>query len=304
MNKQNNIYSSFDFNEGFNNNLNSTPAMSYSNDMGNVHNNYNIGAEEQANFPYYDYSSSYDTAPSYEYTSSAKDKNSMQTTQNRNQATTNKNFESKDSISFYKEMSITEKYGSNTLVSASMRSFNINKLLLTFCEFDKQTKKRTKKIDIYIGFEDFFKIYSGILEDGKYYKEAVNKFNQKGEKSFSEPVSLISGGTSAEALRKQNKSRPDGKSLYRGLNMTFMLSKSNEPTLYMQAISGAGRVNEKTHGIVIEKIEEQVGVAFSINELSGFLKICSMYINAYINMRVQKVHEMFKRGENIWKYID
>lgn len=197
-----------------------------------------------------------------------------------------------EKINALKELQITEKYGANTFVSASMRSFNINKLLLTFCEFDKNTNKRTKKIDIYVDFEDFLRIYSGIFEDKQYVNSAYANFKNKGDNKYAKEVHLLSGGTSAESLRRQGKERDDKQPEYRGLTLTYMKNNKDGidiPMLYFRAITGAGKSNGKTGGISLQTVESFIGVAFTVNELSGFLKLCNSYISSYINQRVSKL---------------
>lgn len=188
-----------------------------------------------------------------------------------------------------KQLFIVEKYGSDSLVSASMRSFNINKIVFTFVKFDKNTNKSKQTIDIYIDFEDFYRIYNGLLVNKDYLNNAFNNFKNKGQNAYAADINLLHGGTSAASLQRQGKGRNDGKPEYRGLNMNFMMNKKNEGLVFIKAIKGAGKVNERTKGISLERQESFIGVSFTKHELSGFMELCKAHIEAYLNYKVGNI---------------
>lgn len=208
---------------------------------------------------------------------------------NNKQAPTSKNRNS-ESIEYMQKMNIVDYYTKNSFISASRRSFNIDKLILTFGQFDSNSGKRSRKVDIYINFKDFYRIFEGIVGSKQYYaKEAYNNFKNKGNSKYAKDVILITGGTSSQKLKIQNKSRQDGKSEYRALSLTYMLNTKNEPCLYLKAINGPGKVNPTTKGIVSDGSPDFfIGVVFTFPEIVGFFNMCKSYIDAYISSKVQE----------------
>lgn len=197
-----------------------------------------------------------------------------------------------------KQMFITEKFGADSIMSASMRSFDIGKIVFTFVKFDKNTNRSKQTIDIYMNFEDFYRIYNGLLGNKDYLNQAYKNFKNKGQNAYPLDVNLLQGGTSAQRLQAQGKARPDGKPEYRGLNMNFMLNKNNNGIVFLKAVKGAGKTNPKTNGISLEKQESFIGVSFTKHELSGFLDMCKAHIEAYLNYKVSNI---FSKNNNYFK---
>ena len=105
--------------------------------------------------------------------------------------------------------------------------------------------------------------------------------SQKSAASPRVPLYQSLGGTSAEKLRAQNRSRPDGKSLSR----TMRINIGNKSDLLLVAASGPGETTEK--GLIVprfgNKPENHITVSMSLDNFGELLLITKTHYEAWLS---------------------
>lgn len=173
---------------------------------------------------------------------------------------------------------IVRKDARNCFVESLNDAFSIGKVHLAFASYDMNRpagQRQTNNIHIYIAIDEFLelcrKLTGGEL---RYLLQSRKKANDES------PVYQCLGGTSAERLAKQGRSRADGKSLSR----TAQLIPGRKSDFLFSADSGPGETNDK--GLIVPKFgnkpENHVAVSMSFETLSELLLITKTHYEAWL----------------------
>lgn len=176
-------------------------------------------------------------------------------------------------------MRIIRKDARNCFVESLNDAFSIGKVHLCFSSYDlsKPTGQRqTGYINIYLAVDEVLelcrKLYSGEL---RYLVQSKKK------NASSAPIYQSLGGTSAEKLAKIGRSRSDGKSLSR----IMQICVGNKSDFLLIAESGPGEENEK--GLIVPKFsgkpEQHVAVSMQFETLSELLLLTKAHYEAWLH---------------------
>jgi hypothetical protein len=163
--------------------------------------------------------------------------------------------------------------GSKSFVKFKANSFNIEKVLVAFVEFDPASKKAIKNLDVYVNIKDML-IFANDVLSGKLPKMAAEK--AKENPNFPPSVFIRQGGIGpAEAKKRFN--RTDGKAYAR----VFKFGASSKPNTFLfQGEAGPGKQDER--GLIqMEnpgKPEVRINVPCSADDLKG---LCLVFQTEY-----------------------
>ncbi len=173
---------------------------------------------------------------------------------------------------------IVRKDARNCFVESLNDAFEIGKVHLAFATYDLSRpagQRQTDNIHIYIAVDEFLEL-CGKLICGELRYQLQNKKKNGDEK----PLYQCLGGTSAEKLRQQGRSRTDGKSLSR----TAQLVPGRKSDFLFVADSGPGETNDK--GLIVprfgNKPENHVAVSMTFETLSELLLITKSHYEAWL----------------------
>lgn len=173
---------------------------------------------------------------------------------------------------------ITRKDAKNCFVESLSDVFAIGKIHLNFAAYDPNKpagQRQTAGVHIFIAADEFMELCRK-LSCGEF------KFmwQQKKKNNDREPLYTSLGGTSAEKLAKQNRSRPDGMSLSR----TFKIMIADRTDLLLIADSGPGITTEK--GLITPKFgskpENHVAVSLSMDAFGELLLATQAHYQAWL----------------------
>jgi len=175
---------------------------------------------------------------------------------------------------------ITRKDAKNCFVESLSDAFAIGKIHFNFSAYDPNKpagQKQTNGVHIYIAAEEFLELCRKVsCGEFRYMVQS-----QKSAASPRVPLYQSLGGTSAEKLRAQNRSRPDGKSLSR----TMQINTGNKSDLLLVADSGPGETTEK--GLIVPKFgnkpENHVTVPMMLDAFGELLLITQAHYQAWLN---------------------
>ena len=178
----------------------------------------------------------------------------------------------------YNKTQIVRKDARNCFVESLNDSFGIGKVHFNFATYDLNKPKgqrQTNNIGIYLAVDEFLELCRK-LECGE-LKFIMNSKKKSGDGT---PIYQSFGGTSAERLKALGKSRPDGKSLSR----TVQLVCGSKSDFLLVADSGPGDTNDK--GLIVPKFgnkpENHVAVSMTFDTLSELLLITKAHYNAWL----------------------
>lgn len=190
-------------------------------------------------------------------------------------------------------MQIIRKDGNSCFVEALNSSFNIRKVQLKFVTYDTskaQGERFTNEIDIYLDFEDYFRISYDFLNKGQILKEicenkaiADQMSQQQNKKVWTKQTIIHQGGTSEKSLAIQGKSRPDGKALSKVLKIFC----GDKLPIMFKAEQGMGESDKK--GLIIPKYgnspESYVQIGMSFEDIKEFFLTINAAVNAYFTTK-------------------
>lgn len=199
---------------------------------------------------------------------------------------------------------IIRKDGNNCFVEVLKNSFEIGRVLMKFVTYDQSREvgdKFTNEIDIYLTFEQFFRIsydildsrqlINGILKDKQIADEEAKK---TGKTAYPKPRILTMGGTSAESLKAKGKSRPDGMGISRVLKM---FAGMKLPIMFI-AESGPGESDSK--GLIVPKYgykpEQKVMIGLSADDAKELFLLTREEIRSFLTAKA--VMNMMNPPEN------
>ena len=173
---------------------------------------------------------------------------------------------------------ITRKDAKNCFVESLNDVFAIGKIHLNFATYDPNKpagQRQTAGVHIFIAADEFMELCRKVsCGEFKFLWQQKKKNNDK------EPLYTSLGGTSAEKLAKQNRSRPDGMSLSR----TFKVMTADRAELLLVADSGPGVTTEK--GLITPKFgskpENHVAVSMTLDAFGELLLATQAHYQAWL----------------------
>ena len=175
---------------------------------------------------------------------------------------------------------ITRKDAKNCFVESLSDAFGIGKVHFNFASYDLNKpagQRQTGMVSIYIDADEFLELCRK-LTCGEL------RYMVQSQKSAASPRTALYqslGGTSAEKLKAQNRSRSDGKSLSR----TLQILTGNKTDLLLVADSGPGETTEK--GLIVPKFgnkpENHITVSMSLDVFGELLLITKTHYEAWLS---------------------
>lgn len=174
---------------------------------------------------------------------------------------------------------IIRKDAKGCFVESLNDSFTIGKVHFVFASYDLRKpagQRQTNNINIYISVDEFLELCRK-LECGELKYMLHSKFKA----GDGEPLYRCLGGTSAEKLARLGRTRPDGKSLSR---MVQLVCSRNENSFLFSASSGPGETNST--GLIVPKFgnkpENHVAVNMSFETFSEFMLMTKVHYQAWL----------------------
>ena len=175
---------------------------------------------------------------------------------------------------------ISRKDAKNSFVESLSDAFSIGKVHFNFASYDLNKpagQRQTGIVSIYIDVDEFLELCRK-LTCGEL------RYMVQSQKSAASPKTALYqslGGTSADKLKQQNRSRSDGKSLSR----TLQVLTGNKSDLILVADSGPGETTEK--GLIVPKFgnkpENHITVSMSLDNFGELLLITKTHYEAWIS---------------------
>ena len=173
---------------------------------------------------------------------------------------------------------ITRKDAKNCFVESLNDVFAIGKIHLNFSAYDLSKpvgQRQTNGVHIFLAADEFMELCrKASCGEFKFMWQTKKKNNDK------DPLFQSLGGTSAEKLAKQNRSRPDGMSLSR----TFKVMPGDKVELLLVADSGPGVTTEK--GLITPKFgnkpENHVTVSMTLDSFGELLLVTQAHYQAWL----------------------
>ena len=175
---------------------------------------------------------------------------------------------------------ISRKDAKNSFVESLSDAFSIGKVHFNFASYDLNKpagQRQTGMVSIYIDVDEFLELCRK-LTCGEL------RYMVQSQKSAASPKTALYqslGGTSADKLKQQNRSRSDGKSLSR----TLQVLTGNKSDLILVADSGPGETTEK--GLIVPKFgnkpENHITVSMSLDNFGELLLITKTHYEAWIS---------------------
>ena len=175
---------------------------------------------------------------------------------------------------------ISRKDAKNSFVESLSDAFSIGKVHFNFASYDLNKpagQRQTGMVSIYIDVDEFLEICRK-LTCGEL------RYLVQSQKSAASPKTALYqslGGTSADKLKQQNRSRSDGKSLSR----TMQVLTGNKSDLILVADSGPGETTEK--GLIVPKFgnkpENHITVSMSLDNFGELLLITKTHYEAWLS---------------------
>lgn len=175
---------------------------------------------------------------------------------------------------------IIRKDARNCFVESLSDAFSIGRIHFAFATYDLSRpagQRQTNNIHIYIAVDEFLELCRK-LTCGELRCMMQNK-KSNGDKT---PLYQCLGGTSAEKLAKQGRSRKDGMSLSR----TAQLLCGNKSDFLFVADSGPGQTNDK--GLIVPKFgnkpENHVAISMTFETFSELLLLTKAHFEAWLSV--------------------
>lgn len=175
---------------------------------------------------------------------------------------------------------IIRKDARNCFVESLSDAFSIGRIHFAFATYDLSRpagQRQTNNIHIYIAVDEFLELCRKLTCGELRYMMQNKKGN--GDKT---PLYQCLGGTSAEKLAKQGRSRKDGMSLSR----TAQLLCGNKSDFLFVADSGPGQTNDK--GLIVPKFgnkpENHVAISMTFETFSELLLLTKAHFEAWLSV--------------------
>lgn len=175
---------------------------------------------------------------------------------------------------------IIRKDARNCFVESLSDAFSIGRIHFAFATYDLSRpagQRQTNNIHIYIAVDEFLELCRKLTCGELRYMMQNKKSN--GDKT---PLYQCLGGTSAEKLAKQGRSRKDRMSLSR----TAQLLCGNKSDFLFVADSGPGQTNDK--GLIVPKFgnkpENHVAISMTFETFSELLLLTKAHFEAWLSV--------------------
>lgn len=175
---------------------------------------------------------------------------------------------------------IIRKDARNCFVESLSDAFSIGRIHFAFATYDLSRpagQRQTNNIHIYIAVDEFLELCRKLTCGELRYMMQNKKSN--GDKT---PLYQCLGGTSAEKLAKQGRSRKDGMSLSR----TAQLLCGNKSDFLFVADSGPGQTNDK--GLIVPKFgnkpENHVAISMTFETFSELMLLTKAHFEAWLSV--------------------
>ena len=183
------------------------------------------------------------------------------------------------------EHEITSINNLSSFVKAKANSFGIERLQLSFVNYDSETKKLSHSIDCFLKFDEALYICIMILQQqlARLNKKERERCKQTGEKYCKAIFTSTLGGIHEEKVRRKNL-RSDGKAISRH----FTISPGLKQDYVITCLQGAGHSNEK--GLIVPdgNPDITIRVACSSSDLRKFALMIKSHIEGYISSQYAK----------------
>ena len=183
------------------------------------------------------------------------------------------------------EHEITSINNLSSFVKAKANSFGIERLQLTFVNYDSENKKLSHSIDCFLKFDEALYLCNMILQQqlARLNKKERERCKQTGEKYCKAIFTSTLGGIHEEKVRRKNL-RSDGKAISRH----FTISPGLKQDYVITCLQGAGHSNEK--GLIVPdgNPDITIRVACSSSDLRKFALMIKSHIEGYISSQYAK----------------
>ena len=174
---------------------------------------------------------------------------------------------------------ITRKDAKNCFVESLNDVFAIGKIHLNFAAYDPNKpagQRQTAGVHIFIAADEFMELCRKVsCGEFRFMVQTKKKNNDK------TPLYQSLGGTSAEKLKAQSRTRPDGMSLSRTLKIMI----ADRSDLLLVADSGPGETTEK--GLITPKFgskpENHVTVSMTLDTFGELILATQAHYQAWLN---------------------
>lgn len=174
---------------------------------------------------------------------------------------------------------ITRKDAKNCFVESLSDAFEIGKIHLVFATYDTSKpagQRQTNNISIYITADEFLELHRKVVCGELKYIMQTKKKNADGT-----PLYQSLGGTSAERLAKQQRSRSDGMSQSRIVQLVC----GSKVDFLLVAESGPGTANDK--GLIVPKFgskpENRVAVGMTFEAFAELILATYIHYTAWLS---------------------
>ena len=198
------------------------------------------------------------------------------------------------------QFQIIRKDGRNCFVESLNDAFEIGRVHFAFSAYDLNKpagSRQTNNIHIYISADEFLELCRKLSSGELRYMLQTKKKNGDSTNLYQHL-----GGTSAEKLAKQGRTRADGKSLSR----TVQLLPGNKTDFLFVAASGPGETDAK--GLIVPKFgnkpENRVAIGMTFDALSQFFLLTQTHYQAWLAAWYMKkpVQQRSTRGSQQLQY--
>lgn len=182
------------------------------------------------------------------------------------------------------EHEITAINNPSSFVKAKANSFGIERLQLSFVNYDSETKKLSYSIDCFLKFDEALYLCNMILQQlARLNKKERERCKQTGTKYCKAIFTSTLGGIHEDKVRSKNL-RSDGKAISRH----FTISPGLKQDYVITCLQGAGHSNEK--GLIVPdgNPEITIRVACSSSDLRKFALMVKSHIEGYISSQYAK----------------
>lgn len=177
------------------------------------------------------------------------------------------------------QFQITRKDAKNCFVESLSDAFDIGKIHLVFATYDTSKpvgQRQTNNIPIYITVDEFLELHRKVACGELRYIMQNKKKN-----ADSTPLYQSLGGTSAERLAKQQRSRSDGMSQSRIVQLVC----GSKVDFLLVAESGPGATNDK--GLIVPKFgnkpENRVAVGMTFETFAELILTTHIHYSAWLS---------------------
>lgn len=174
---------------------------------------------------------------------------------------------------------ITRKDAKNCFVESLSDSFEIGKIHFVFATYDTSKpvgQRQISNIPIYITVDEFLELHRKVACGELWYIMQNKKKN-----ADSTPLYQSLGGTSAERLAKQQRSRSDGMSQSRIVQLVC----GSKVDFLLVAESGPGATNDK--GLIVPKFgnkpENRVAVGMTFETFAELILTTYIHYSAWLS---------------------